>query len=93
MTKETRRAIWLMCGLLLCSGCEASSRIRFPKLWYGSSAAAQRDYERHDPYPDSSGGPSAENFRPRNAQVQRSQPRRVRESTVSPNSAPEPTAP
>ena len=69
--------------LIVCvpTGCQGT----FPRPFQGISpeatAAQRRDAERFDPYPDTSVGPS-ESLRPRDGQVERSEPRRIREKSV-----------
>src|SRR4051812_42875225 len=77
-----RRNLWL-CVFLFAAGCAVPAQIRMPTLWYGSPAAQKQELERHDPFPDDTLGPPTMS-RPRNADVQRSEPRRIRETTVPP---------
>ena len=80
MLTKTRYYRACLCGLLFAGGC-IPPQVRLPSLWYGSTAAQKREYEVHDPFPDTTIGPST-NSRPRNLDVQRSEPRRIREQTV-----------
>ncbi len=73
---------WWILSLTLTGvvGC-AGSTIRYPVWPTGDNINERRAAEFHDPYPDSDAGPSV-SLRPRELQVQRSEPRRIRETSL-----------
>lgn len=72
--------IGLSLGLLLLAGCQAPW-IQVPSIFPGNPAAERASYTLHDPLPDSSLGPNTSG-RPREALVQRSEPRRTIEASM-----------
>ncbi|MSR56148.1 MAG: hypothetical protein EXS05_00505 [Planctomycetaceae bacterium] len=72
------------CAVLLLAGCVSSERTRLPTLSYGDPRAERRSFDVHDPYPEQRSGPMVE--RPREMDVQRSEPRRAIEHYVNPTS-------
>ncbi|MDB5385170.1 MAG: hypothetical protein JWM11_816 [Planctomycetaceae bacterium] len=77
--------ICLLLALVLLAGCqEVRNRmpwVQFPTLAPRSPAAERESYSQHDPLPDDSLGPSVSG-RPREALIQRGEPRRVLEASV-----------
>lgn len=69
----------LVASLLV--GCQGGGTLRWPTMYPQEPAAQRQDAERFDPFPESDIGPS-ESLRPRDGQVQRSEPRRTREKSV-----------
>ena len=76
----TKSRIGFLLGLLLAAGCQAPW-IQVPSIYPGNPAAERASFALHDPLPDSSLGPSFSG-RPREAQVQRSEPRRTMEAAI-----------
>lgn len=72
------------CAALLLAGCVSQERTRLPTLSYGEPRAERRSFDVHDPYPEQRSGPMVE--RPREMDVQRSEPRRAIEHFVNPTS-------
>ena len=70
---------WLPWLTLACAGC-LPPQIRLPTFFYGSPAAERASYERHDPLPDTTLGPGVSG-RPRDGDIQRTEPRRARDAT------------
>ena len=74
--------IGLVLGLLLTAGCQAPwIRVPWQPTYLGNPAAERASYVLHDPLPDDSVGPSVSG-RPREALVQRSEPRRTMEAAI-----------
>lgn len=69
--------------LIVClmTGCQGNFPLRWPAMAPQEAAAQRLNAERFDPFPESNVGPS-ESLRPRDGQVQRSEPRRTREKSV-----------
>jgi len=85
---------WVMLSATLLCGCQIPYWMRVPMLAPSHPQAERESYDLHDPLPDSSYGPDISG-RPREAQVQRSMPRRTLEaaspSYLGGESAPAPT--
>ena len=74
--------IGLLLGLLLTAGCRAPwIQVPWESIYPGNPAAERASYTLHDPLPDSSLGPNVSG-RPREALVQRSEPRRTMEAAI-----------
>ncbi|MFO1022882.1 MAG: hypothetical protein U0903_19625 [Planctomycetales bacterium] len=72
--------LWLFSLLLwTLSGCNGTGFPRIPLL--GDNIVQRQEAEIHDPYPDSDAGPSV-SLRPREVMLQRSEPRRIKESAM-----------
>ena len=71
---------WLILPLLATAGCQAPW-IQFPQLNPRSPEAERASFSQHDPLPDSSLGPSVSG-RPREALIQRGEPRRTLEAAI-----------
>lgn len=63
------------------SGCQGGFPLRWPMASPEQAAAQRQEAERFDPFPDMNVGP-ADSLRPRDGQVQRSEPRRIRENSI-----------
>jgi hypothetical protein len=68
----------LLSGLLGGSGCFHPWSLRLPTVWNDPPEVERREYQYHDPFPDSQTGPSV-GFRPLSFDEQRPLPVRIRE--------------
>ena len=89
MTRALRSL--LLVGALALSGCPAPW-IRTPDLFVRNPEAERASFTQNDPLPDNSLGPNPGGFRPREANTQRSEPRRTIEASI-PGSNPQMMAP
>lgn len=67
----------LVLGVLALAGCSTNPN-RWPFMRVGDPAFERRAYETHDPLPDRLNGPETA-ARPRGFEIQRTEPRRIRE--------------
>jgi hypothetical protein len=73
--------ICLITMLLTTAGCQAPPWIQLPQLRPGNPEAERASFSQHDLLPDSSLGPNISG-RPREAIIQRGEPRRTLEAAV-----------